>query len=352
MAIIYANRPKYELSMTVTIYSRTQASDGTMFTKTKHRPFSLRNLQGETLEDQVQQAIRIMNEVAQELHYLTGFGIDKGRVKHGSTTIEEVIYPELAPSSTENLWYSYAIVLKFVPHVYKWVQGKVEKSAIDETLLHEGWHKQAVWTGGKSSFKIPVAKEAGFFRLGSYGIEYEKNDAVFTRFIGRFREDGHLCYGRSQSFGTLAQVSYDYWPQAKKPQKYMKKLPRKSRLATQPTDTTEYVYIIKISRKNIYKIGKSDDPQGRLQSLQTASPHKLHIVHTFKADNASAAEEALHEILHKHRMEGEWFNIPKPQSERLLAIERFENTHFWIHGKGIPASQVFDSVLHCSDSEQ
>jgi hypothetical protein len=57
---------------------------------------------------------------------------------------------------------------------------------------------------------------------------------------------------------------------------------------------------MKFSRKDIYKIGKSDDPGSRLRSLQTASPHTLKLAHIFKADNASAAEESLHEVLHPH----------------------------------------------------
>jgi hypothetical protein len=267
MVFIYANHPKYNLSITFTIYSRTLASDNTWFTKTQHRPFALRNLQGETQEDHIQHAIQIMNDVAKELHYLTGFGIDTGRVKYTSTTMKQVAYPEFTPINKESLWDSYAIVLKFSPYVYKWVKGKVEKVRIEENELTKGWEKQSVGTGRISSFKIPAVREKqGFFRLGKYGIEYNKHDVVFTRFISRFREEGNLCYGSSRSFGGLSHVSYDYWPQAKKPQKYWKKLPRRSQLATQPTDDTEYVYIIKVSRQNIYKIGKSNDPQGRLDS--------------------------------------------------------------------------------------
>ncbi len=253
----------------MTIYSKTPTVDKTIWTQTKQRPFSLRNLQGQTQEEHVLHALQIMNEVAKELHYLTGFGIDKGRVKSGSTKIEEVIYPDLTPSSNESIWYSFAIVLKFSPYMYKWVKDGKERSSIEESELSEGWYKQSVWAGRKTSFRIPVVTKNGLFRRSTHGITYDKHDEVFKQFIARFHEEGNLCYGRSRSFGRLSHVSYDYWPQAKKPQKYWKKLPRRSQLATQPTDDTEYVYIIKVSRQNIYKIGKSNDPQGRLNSLQT-----------------------------------------------------------------------------------
>lgn len=138
------------------------------------------------------------------------------------------------------------------------------------------------------------------------------------------------------------RVGYDYWPEAKHLEKYAKKPPRKSRFATQPTDNTDYVYIIKITGQNIYKIGKSNDPQGRLNKLKTSNPYKIKLVHTFKADNASAAEETLHELLHHVRMEGERFNIPHSQIQRLIMIERFEHKYFWINNQAIDPMDLFN----------
>ena len=103
-------------------------------------------------------------------------------------------------------------------------------------------------------------------------------------------------------------------------------LPRKSRLASQPQDNTDYVYLIRMGRTKFYKIGKSNDPQGRLASMQTASPYKLKIVHVFKADNAAAAEEALHHRLHEARMEGEWFKLTDEQQRLLVSVTAFTLT--------------------------
>ena len=349
MAIIWANSSQYNLSITFTIYSRTPAKtstgEETIWTDTKERPFSLRNLLGESQEEQVQHAIPLMDEVAKELHHLTGFGIDRGRIKSGSKVIKQIAYPDLPPTSDQNLVWSLAITLFFdAVYTYQWVKDGKEKSSIDTAELLDGWQKRPVFSGRSALFRIPAVGNNGFFQLRpckNWDLEYNKQDSLFQQFISRFHENGQLAFGQSREFGKFSHIRYDYWPQAKKPEKYGKKSPRKSHLATQLTDNTEYVYIIKVQGENIYKIGKSNDPQSRLNSLQPASPYKLKIIHKFTADNASTAEETLHELLSSYRMEGEWFNIPKRYSDRLVTIERFENKHFWIDKKAVDTASLF-----------
>jgi hypothetical protein len=91
----------------------------------------------------------------------------------------------------------------------------------------------------------------------------------------------------------------------------------------------------------MYKIGKTNDPEGRLQSLQTASPHKLNLLHLFRADNATMAEEELHRLLHSKRLEGEWFNLTTSEKDVLLSVECFEGKRFWIAGAGLEPEQLF-----------
>ena len=94
--------------------------------------------------------------------------------------------------------------------------------------------------------------------------------------------------------------------------------------------------------RHAYKIGKTNDPEGRLQSLQTASPHKLKLLHAFRADNAAAAEEELHRLLHSKRLEGEWFRLTVLEKDVLVSVERFEGKKFWIDGEGLEAKQLFE----------
>lgn len=102
----------------------------------------------------------------------------------------------------------------------------------------------------------------------------------------------------------------------------------KRQIASQPTDGTDYVYLIRMGRTKMYKIGKTNDPQGRLVSLQTASPYKLKLLHTFKADNASAAEESLHAKFHGVRLEGEWFKLTDAERDAIVSVKEYRDNCF------------------------
>lgn len=90
----------------------------------------------------------------------------------------------------------------------------------------------------------------------------------------------------------------------------------------------------------MYKIGKTNDPQGRLTSLQTASPDKLKLVHTFKADNASAAEEGLHAALQNKRMQGEWFQLSDKQQSGISNVIEYKNNKFVTEDGDLSASEL------------
>ena len=83
-----------------------------------------------------------------------------------------------------------------------------------------------------------------------------------------------------------------------------------------------------MGRQKVYKIGKSNDPQGRLASLQSASPYKLKLYHTFRAENASAAEETLHVVFHSNRLEGEWFQLSDEQKKAVMTVVEFKEGQF------------------------
>lgn len=63
-------------------------------------------------------------------------------------------------------------------------------------------------------------------------------------------------------------------------------------------------------------------------SKQSANPRKLRLLHTFRADNASAAEETLHVTFHKQRLEGEWFQLADEQRDGIIAITEFKEGYF------------------------
>ena len=74
--------------------------------------------------------------------------------------------------------------------------------------------------------------------------------------------------------------------------------------------TTEYVYFIHSEESNAVKIGRAKDVDQRLKSLQTAHPHRLKVIRTFKVKGGKAAKElenSLHQKFDDIILSGEWF---------------------------------------------
>jgi hypothetical protein len=72
----------------------------------------------------------------------------------------------------------------------------------------------------------------------------------------------------------------------------------------------EFVYVI-TSSAGLNKVGRSNDPELRLKTLQTGSPHHLHIAHTLAVPSGTAdqIEHEAHAILEQHRYNLEWFSV-------------------------------------------
>lgn len=350
---------QYELSIAITIYSIWYDQP-----QTTRCEFHLRNLRSDAQEELIKRAQQVMCQVVDEIHYLTGFGIDKSLLKIGSTKVDEVVHSDLKPCM-ENVRFK-ALLFQFSPvYRYEWVINDRKKRLISETEIEEGWQPQAVPSSHRrtESFRLPAIVNRhhqqaadgyqSFFRHAGnltkkrkrtpygFNVAYDRNDQVFQRFIDRFSEEGNLAFSKKGFFAgpsTRVDITGRDWPKSKaKAEKY----PRKSVLASRPTDDTDYVYIIRAGRTNLYKIGISNDPQGRLDSLQTANPYKLKLIHVFKADNAAAAEEELHRLLHNNRMEGEWFKLTPAEKDVLLSIENFENRSFLVGNKQVNADSLF-----------
>ncbi|KAA3658655.1 MAG: GIY-YIG nuclease family protein [Chloroflexi bacterium] len=349
----YQRQP--DITISLTLYTARQ--------ETTRRDFYLRNLSGQSEAEQVEHAQEIMNGVAEELHYLTGFGVDKGVIKTAGKKADEVIYPDYGTNFP--FFYDGAMFKISQAHYYAWVRDKQRSPGIIEHLLDDSWQLKVISSPKTVSFRLPsvlinetqrrqlAPKDTYFFgfypRSGrkqkktNFHLFYDKEDPIFRRFIRRFDEDGNLSFGRERFFASENSeivIMSCKWPKSKaKP----KRQPRRSVLASQPADDTEYVYFIRLGRTKNYKIGKSNDPQGRLLSLQTASPYKLKLLHTFRADNATAAEESLHAALHPQRMEGEWFKLSDEQKNAVLSVDEFKDGDFIAGGESIDVKALLDS---------
>ncbi len=339
--------PLFDMSITLSIYDDRQ--------QVTRRTFPLRNLQGETEEAQVSEAIVIMNDVAAELHHITGFGIDKGVVKVKAKKAAEVVYTDYRPGEGAG-YFRYGINIKFTSRFrYRWVDGRQRTPRLTIDKLNEERQLKIVEENKSVSFRLPClalnSPGKTFFRyMGEakrgrrvigWICHYDRQDMLFNRFLNRFYEGGHLTIGEKKVWSkssSLRPVDGVFWPP---PKILIEKAPRKSRLASLPADDTEYVYLIRMGRTPLYKIGKSNDPNGRLASMQTASPYKLKLLHAFKADNATAAEEALHAQLHGAKKEGEWFKLTDAQREAILAVTAYQARHFITAGEERTAAELF-----------
>jgi len=71
-----------------------------------------------------------------------------------------------------------------------------------------------------------------------------------------------------------------------------------------------FVYFIQSGKKGAIKIGKSNDPEDRLKTLQTGSPKTLYLIasiHCKSEQEAYTLEKKIHNKLCKQRLNGEWF---------------------------------------------
>ncbi len=71
------------------------------------------------------------------------------------------------------------------------------------------------------------------------------------------------------------------------------------------------------------KIGYSRDPADRLQKLQTGSPVKLEMLGVIKCrddSHAKSIEKLAHNIFHKQRKRGEWFNLSRKHLGQIKSL--------------------------------
>lgn len=81
-----------------------------------------------------------------------------------------------------------------------------------------------------------------------------------------------------------------------------------------------YIYIIRKLDSDLYKLGFSEDPQRRLNQLQTGNGKQLNLVGYFDCFDLQQ-ETRLHKIFKSSRKEGEWFSLTTEQATNILDEE-------------------------------
>lgn len=105
-----------------------------------------------------------------------------------------------------------------------------------------------------------------------------------------------------------------------------------------------FVYIIATMRDGEpcgpVKVGITKSVAKRFGALQTASAHKLDVYFAAPVPdrvNAQNIEKGFHTVLRKHRMHGEWFDLPPAKAKVFLyvAIGTYLNSFV-----GLPGDEV------------
>jgi hypothetical protein len=116
-----------------------------------------------------------------------------------------------------------------------------------------------------------------------------------------------------------------------------------------------YVYILWCEGSHFYKIGITrQNPQGRMEALQTGCPYKLHLVNFRPVMNAEEVEALLHNWLKGVCEQGEWFNLNGEDLVKLMVLlnceaEYYDNKLCWMHMVG--ATDITGLVRSCSGDE-
>lgn len=90
-----------------------------------------------------------------------------------------------------------------------------------------------------------------------------------------------------------------------------------------------YVYLI-CDENNRSKIGLSDNPQKRLNQLQTGASSNLTLVQTHDCETRQRAqlfEKVMHKAFHDKKVRGEWFEMDIEEASSLFewAVIRYED---------------------------
>lgn len=69
-----------------------------------------------------------------------------------------------------------------------------------------------------------------------------------------------------------------------------------------------FIYIMRLSGFDIYKIGVSNNPKRRLRDLQSANPFELKTLFCARFKDVYSLEEQLLDKFKMNQIKGEWFN--------------------------------------------
>lgn len=286
---------------------------------------------------------RTLDEIAREINYISGYGIWSVKVQAEQLNFT-VDYSNQFKPCQENAYMHFRDTLRFeVGHLKGWRGGRVRVELPRVRALEKD-----------NVFKIRITSAGNRRKIRQYGsiyhLFYEPTDPIFISFLQKLKEDIFAPDVKRDWQHTAAtympiswwelpetQTSYYRWDKERKRQEAEEK--KKKRLEKagivyrdkKQKQKAYQVYIIGAEDEtlsNIYKIGISNAPGKRLQSLNTSNPFKLKIIHKFLAEPAEEAEAQLHKMFTNSRLSGEWFKLTDEQIADLRKITEFKGGKF------------------------
>jgi predicted GIY-YIG superfamily endonuclease len=94
-----------------------------------------------------------------------------------------------------------------------------------------------------------------------------------------------------------------------------------------------YIYLIKSSINNYYKIGLAKDINKRIKTLQTGNAEELILITSYKTNPkiAPKLEFSLHNYYNLKRIKSEWFNLNDDDVNKFMEIcEKNENNLIYL----------------------
>lgn len=83
----------------------------------------------------------------------------------------------------------------------------------------------------------------------------------------------------------------------------------------------KYLYLIRCSNSNFYKVGSSENPEDRLRKLQVGCPYPLSLIYKHPFKKAHKIEKFLHKKYSDKRKTGEWFELSGTKSVNLIRLK-------------------------------
>lgn len=113
-------------------------------------------------------------------------------------------------------------------------------------------------------------------------------------------------------------------------------------------DQQHYVYVVAYPKENVWegpvKVGITKALKGRLQGIQTGSPHPVGFAWAFAVPNRAIArqlEESFHETQKRFALKGEWFDMNPTKAVQLMCMNITAAVRFFMADATAEECQAF-----------